>query len=373
MKTIRLLKARIRFMLIILITAISSISFAQKGGGYYSLKNGDFLNKVDGVWGTSTTTSCNCVPDDDGVCRIDIPSNQVVHIRHTITSSCTIYIGANSYVVVEAGGTLTLSGGADMIGDGFLQIDPGGTVSVDGDVNLGGNSTVINNGYMFIGGNLAITGSGYICGTGILKIDGSISGGPPCNTLIILPIELLYFKGETTASSVDLYWETATEQNNDYFDIERSTDGVNYTELKRIKSKALRGNSSSNLKYNVTDENPIKGISYYRLKQTDLDKKFQYSSIISIDFLSKESSISFFPNPNNGELFVNYINIENKDAILTIKNTLNNIIYTGTVNADASNGNKIFTMPEEMPPGIYFYNLLINDKSFTQKIILHPR
>lgn len=372
MKTIRLLKAQIRFMLVLLMVALSNSYFAQKGGGYFSLKNGDFLN-VEGVWGTSTTTSCNCVPDDDGVCRIDIPSNQLVHIRHTITSSCTIYIGANSYVIVEAGGFLSLSGGADMIGDGFLQIDQGGSVSVDGDVNLGGNSTVINNGYMNIGGNLTITGSGYMCGNGVLEIDGTITGGPPCNTLIILPIELLYFKGEVNENKIDLYWETLSESNNDYFEIERSSDGHKYTSLMRIDSKADKGNSSSSLSYSAVDEAPIKGISYYRLKQIDLDKKVNYSGIISVNLLSKEFSVNVFPNPNNGELFINYSEIENKNVTLTIKNTLNTVIFSGVVSADASKGNKIFTIPEETPSGIYLLNLSVNDKTFSQKIILLPR
>lgn len=369
MKTIRLLKARIKFMLILLMFTISYSANAQRGQ-YHTLRDGDFLET--NTWGfNSTNIECGCYPDDDGACIVNVPANKLVNIYHDITTNCGIYIGANSDIVVHAGGSLTLLGSASMIGDGYLLIEEGATVSVGGNVNLTGNSTVWNNGLFVVGGNLNIDGSGLLCGTGTLVVDGEITG-EYCNSMV-LPVTLLYFSGEINENKINLYWETASESNNDYFDIEKSSDGRNYTLLMRVESKADKGTSNSNLNYFAIDEDPIKGISYYRLKQTDLDKKSRYSSIISIDYLNKKSDVSFFPNPNNGELFVNYINLENKDALLTIKNALNNIVFSGTINADASKGNKIFSMPEEIPSGIYFCTLTVNDKTYSQKIILLPR
>lgn len=370
MKTLRLFKARIRFLLILLMVSISHFCYSQRTQ-YYSLVDGDFLET--NVWGlNSVIDPCGCYPDDDGQCIINIPANKLVNIYHNLTTNCGIYIGSNSDVVIHSGGSLTLLGEASMIGDGYLKVEQGGTLTVGGNVHLTGNSTVWNDGLFNIGGNLQIDGSGLLCGSGVLTVEGEMTGTPPCGT-IILPITLTYFKGEVDENKINLYWETASESDNAYFDIEKSADGRNYSLFMRIDSKADNGNSSDKLSYFAADEDPINGISYYRLKQVDLDRTYKYSSIISINYLSKESTVSFFPNPNHGELFVNYINLENKDAVFTIKDVMNNTVFNGNLAIEVAKGNKVLSIPDEIPSGIYVCTLTINDKTFSQKIILLPR
>lgn len=371
MKTITLLVVRIKFILTILMALSSSSSFSQRAG-YYTLKDGDFLNMS--VWGyDSQVTACDCVPDNDGVCGIDIPANKIVHIRHHITSSCDIYIGANSYIAVEPGGRLTLLGSASMIGDGYLTIEPGGEVNIGGLLHLKGNSTVWNDGLLTIGGDLTITDSGLLCGSGVLQLSGTITDDPPCSSMSILPITLTYFRGEVNRKNIDLYWETASELNNEYFEVEKSRNGREYFVIEKIKSKSIEGNSSSNLKYTVTDEEPFHGMQYYRLKQIDFDGNFHYSSAISINYSKRSSTFNFYPNPNKGELFIAFDYAEEKEALLTIKNALGEIVLNKNIMFNTTNGTNSSIIPDAIPSGTYYCNLIYDNTLYSQKIILLPK
>ena len=95
-----------------------------------------------------------------------------------------------------------------------------------------------------------------------------------------LPIELLYFNGVVFETGNKLYWSTASEDNNDYFNIEKTRDGKIWNSISNMKGA---GNSSTQLYYSFVDEDVENIINYYRLKQTDYDGKFKYSEIISID------------------------------------------------------------------------------------------
>ena len=95
-----------------------------------------------------------------------------------------------------------------------------------------------------------------------------------------LPIELLYFKGSRFDNFNNIYWSTATEDNNDFFTIEKSIDGNSWQEINRQKGA---GNSVYQLNYSFVDEYVDNVVNYYKLKQTDYDGKFKYSEIISID------------------------------------------------------------------------------------------
>lgn len=94
-----------------------------------------------------------------------------------------------------------------------------------------------------------------------------------------LPIELLSFTANYNNEQVELKWSTASETNNDYFTIERSIDAVEFHEINVIDGA---GNSINVLNYNTTDVSPLNGISYYRLKQTDFDGQFKYSSTLTV-------------------------------------------------------------------------------------------
>ena len=110
-----------------------------------------------------------------------------------------------------------------------------------------------------------------------------------------LPVELVDFQAKKIDNSkVQLTWKTASEINNEGFEIEHSTDGRNWDYLDFVD-----GNGTSNKVhyYEFSHENPSKGVNYYRLRQLDFDGQFEYSVIRSVEFDQWSNSIQVFPNP----------------------------------------------------------------------------
>jgi len=95
-------------------------------------------------------------------------------------------------------------------------------------------------------------------------------------------------------------WVTASEINNDYFVIERSTNANDWIPLDSVDGA---GNSNAVLSYNYLDNNPYSGTSYYRLKQVDFDGTTSYSNIEVVNFEGVEI-VSLFPNPSSGEVSI---------------------------------------------------------------------
>ena len=95
-----------------------------------------------------------------------------------------------------------------------------------------------------------------------------------------LPVEWLSFEGELAEGEVLLHWSTATETNNAYFEIERSTDGMEFSPIGRVEG-ALE--STTTREYQFRDRNPLPGLNYYRLRQVDLDGQAGFSKILSVE------------------------------------------------------------------------------------------
>lgn len=114
-----------------------------------------------------------------------------------------------------------------------------------------------------------------------------------------LPVKLISFTGERAGSGNQLSWVTVTEANNKGFELQRSVDGVNFSKLSFINSKAENGNSTGNLKYDFYDNAPFATSNYYRLKQIDKDGRFEYSKIVLVKG-TKPNALSvaaLYPNP----------------------------------------------------------------------------
>ncbi len=98
---------------------------------------------------------------------------------------------------------------------------------------------------------------------------------------IILPVELLSFTAERNVNTALLNWETASEENNDYFNIERLNAIGEFENIGRVDGN---GSTSMHSYYTFTDEAPLTGVNYYRLKQVDFNGNFSYSEIHSVTF-----------------------------------------------------------------------------------------
>lgn len=145
------------------------------------------------------------------------------------------------------------------------------------------------------------------------------NGGVRYNTIILctpLPIELKDFKvskGENRTVFVD--WSTASEKNNDYFTVEKSKSGKLWIEVERVQGA---GNSITEINYQLEDENPFLGISYYRLKQTDFDGKEEISAVKSVDFsVFSSPALKVFPVPAKDCISVIYPNISLTEVLIS--------------------------------------------------------
>ena len=192
----------------------------------------------------------------------------------------------------------------------------------------------------------------YISGTGSASA-GSIKGGPVSTYSLYsfgtnntndnpLPIELLSFQAKANEDfTVDLSWITASEQNNDYFSVERSQNGIDWEEVGRVKGA---GNSNQILRYFLVDYKPFKGTSYYRLKQTDFDGTFTYSDMVSVSFDPEHMPILVYPNPVHSILYVRNIPEASQFRVLNI---VGDIVMQGSITQD-------FTLDfSTLPNGIY--------------------
>ena len=114
-----------------------------------------------------------------------------------------------------------------------------------------------------------------------------------------LPVSLISFTGKTREHQNILEWVTSEETNNEYFDLEKSTNTLNFEVLERITGK---GNSSQTKSYRAVDTAPHPA-AYYRLKQVDFDGSYSYSKII---YLNRKDDLTFsiYPNPASDILFL---------------------------------------------------------------------
>jgi hypothetical protein len=113
-----------------------------------------------------------------------------------------------------------------------------------------------------------------------------------------VPLSVLMgdFTAVNEGGKAKLDWTTFTEKNNKGFVIERSTDSRNWKEIGFVASLATRGNSSEKLTYNFFDNTAVSGTNFYRLKQIDIDNKFNYSEVRAVVF-DQGNAISIYPNP----------------------------------------------------------------------------
>jgi len=121
---------------------------------------------------------------------------------------------------------------------------------------------------------------------------------------ILLPTTLTEFKGTSFGHYNLLNWSTEKEIDNDYFELERSADGINFAKIATIDAIGV---SSMLQHYQYSDNQPINGWNYYRLKQVDNNSAYQYSSTIALYNGNDEVGIKLQPNPATDKVSFDYI------------------------------------------------------------------
>lgn len=336
---------------------------------YYSRQNGDW--NTAGTWSTTSHAgaSCGCTPGCSPA------ANSTILIADVVTASCApLSLGSNVDLIITGTGNFALAGGGSLTGEGTFSIAVGGTMSVTGNVTLNGASNGTVNGTLNVFGNFTDSNGGNsTCGTGNINITGAITGASICGT-VVLPVTFTKFYARQKDKTEELFWQTASEQNNRLFEIERSTDGIEFKKIGEHKSKAdNQGNSNSLLDYVYEDDKPLNGFSYYRLKQIDYNSKFKYSNIVSVNF-EDSNNISFivYPNPNKGEFAVDFKGIENNHEIsVVLVDMSGKMIYETIIYPENISNSSFKIIPDEaLPSGKYIVRMKIEGVSHTVKMII---
>jgi hypothetical protein len=166
-----------------------------------------------------------------------------------------------------------------------------------------------------------------------------------------VPVSFNYFNATKAENDVVVNWQTASEINNAYFEVERSTDNNRFEPIGRVKGK---GNSVRINNYSFKDEAAILHFSnlnqlYYRLKQVDNDGTYEYSQTAVINLNTHNNlQVALFPNPNNGSFTIRLEGMEEGNNIeLSIVDMMGNLMYASTYN------NNHFGIDAPFAPGVY--------------------
>lgn len=180
-----------------------------------------------------------------------------------------------------------------------------------------------------------------------------------------LPVELLYFIATTEDCKVKLSWASASELNNDYFEVERSADAKVWKQIGRIDGN---GTSSARHDYGFEDTDIQAGTLYYRLKQVDFDGTTEYHKTISVDGKKCSSyEVKVYPNPASVQFTV-----EVQDEIL--KDASRQIILTDVEGREILriNSSEDITKIDvsNLPTGTYLVRILSGKESIIIKQVI---
>ena len=189
-----------------------------------------------------------------------------------------------------------------------------------------------------------------------------------CQSGIILPVSLKSFNARRNGGNVALTWETSSETNNSGFYIERKT-GNNWETITFIPSQSADGNSNSPLSYSYSDANTARGVSQYRLRQVDHDRRAKYSEIRSVRGNGVMSKTIVYPNPtNDGTVNVVFEEVETSRDIM-VSDMSGRIIKQWR---NITNNNLVI---DNLNPGMYMIRITdkVTGENVNEKIVVNRR
>jgi hypothetical protein len=235
----------------------------------------------------------------------------------------------------------------------YADLDPlnypllGTNSDLDIEINDGsgpgtGHDQFVKNSSLTLKGTLRVTETGTVPDgvyAIVLVTSGTIDGDfdnvilPPGYTLSktaqivlvtkvsTLPVKLVSFDAKKVNNTVKLNWQTSSENNSDHFEIERSKPGGSFIKIGEINAA---GTSNQLLDYQFIDNQPEKGYNLYRLKQVDIDNRFEYSSVRWLKFNDGKNELAVFPTITSGTIFIQ----TNEKAVVELYNLLGNRLQT---------------------------------------------
>lgn len=180
---------------------------------------------------------------------------------------------------------------------------------------------------------------------------------------VLLPIELLSFDGSCSKNSVKLNWITSSETNNDYFIVERSFDGIEFSGIGMVDGK---GDSEEQNSYSFDDSQIAEQkseVAYYRLRQVDFDGSASYTRTIAVNCPKSTERVLVYPNPSG-----DYLNVEVMGAMIEqirIYSVNGQLLFNKMMSANSAQLDL-----SEFSEGTYTIQVLGTSFSHTQKLVI---
>ncbi|SFB96883.1 Por secretion system C-terminal sorting domain-containing protein [Flexibacter flexilis DSM 6793] len=194
----------------------------------------------------------------------------------------------------------------------------------------------------------------FVDGTGINSFSPWTVGEEPP-----LPIQLLRFEGNRkNPEIVTLNWKTASEINNNGFEVEMSADNQRFEKVTFVKGA---GNSNKSIDYQTNV--PQADAAYFRLKQIDADGKFSYSHSVFVGTERQTLAASIYPNPNKGNFTLLCNGLDQSTGSYEISNALGQMVASGVVRASSEN-----LILNNLPAGMYFVKIAVGETITLQKM-----
>jgi len=186
----------------------------------------------------------------------------------------------------------------------------------------------------------------------------------------IVPVEFISFSSSVEGNTVNLSWQTATETNNRGFEIQRSSDKINWSTIGFSEGK---GTTSEPQQYFYSDRLNYIGTSklFYRLKQVDFDGSFEYSKILETDIAPSVFSLEQnYPNPFNPSTIISWQSPVSNYQTLKVFDILGNEVATLVNEFKPAGKYEVEFYASEIPSGVYFYKLQAGSFVETKKMLL---
>ncbi len=186
---------------------------------------------------------------------------------------------------------------------------------------------------------------------------------------VALPATITHFAGQKSTTSNLLSWIKSQEQNNDHFNLQYCTDGINFETIANVKTNAQQGNSAIDLQYHYEHLTPRFGHNYYRLQQVDIDQHTSlHLNVIDVIRGNDENTLSVYPNPSNDIVYLELITPTTQNTIIKLMDMSGRIVKQ--VQAVPHQGNNLYQLSlKELANGLYTYHILNNHQiKYTGKI-----
>lgn len=218
------------------------------------------------------------------------------------------------------------------------------------------------------------SGPGVLAGTAVVSIPAQTLGTATpwvlSNLSAPLPVELLYFTAKRKDSKVMLDWSTASEINNAFFEVQRSSNNEVFETINIVNGA---GNSTTVISYHDEDLKPFEGTSYYRLRQVDYDGKSEYSQTVAVKFDEGKNPFSLVyasAGESKNDVVIGYESNATTPLEVTITDAFGKCISKSVLHPEEGFNKNEIRVPE-LAGGIYLISLTNDAYTATKKFFIN--